>query len=90
MEKDFIERVLKKSGTFNNGRYDNEFADHINSFFGAGEYENTILLLEVPMHQDIPIDIYNNVFEGTASHLVSSAFLIYEELDNLSSSSSAN
>ncbi len=43
-EKEFISKLLKKVGLYNNGNFDNKYLDLINISFEDVKYENTINL----------------------------------------------
>lgn len=77
----FIDDVLKKSGLHNNGKPDVKDVDFINSFFGkAVAYQNTVVLLEVRIHQNEPIDFHINIFDMLSGYLVSYAYMVLEIL----------
>lgn len=67
----FVELILKNSGLFNNGKYDSDNADLINQFFGSGDYENYIMLLEIPKETEFPIPMYINMFEIMTNFMIS-------------------
>lgn len=79
----FKERILKKCGLFNSGNPSQDHADFIDQFFGTGEYENTIVLLEIPTHPEIPLDIHINVFDVLIGFLMAYIHIIYECLELL-------
>lgn len=79
---EFIKEVLQKSGLYNNGNYESSHLNLINAFFGDREYENTILLLEIPNNPEIPLDTYINVFEVLSNYLMAYAHLVQEEVEN--------
>lgn len=80
----FIENVLKKSGLYNNGKFDIEHRKFIEKFFGSDAHINTISLLEIPTNPDIPIDTHIDVFELLGGYLLAYALLIARcfEMDN--------
>lgn len=73
----FIEKVLKASGLYNNGNFCLKHTEFIEKFFGSGEYENTIYLLEVPVDPAYP-DTYVDTFENLSNYLLAYAHLVME------------
>ncbi|CAK2554421.1 conserved hypothetical protein [Vibrio crassostreae] len=76
----FRERVLKKSGLYNNGKVSEEHSQLIDSFFGSGDYDKMIVLLEVPTNPDIPLDTHINVLDLLIGYLMAYIHIIYESL----------
>jgi hypothetical protein len=84
-EKDIlIEKILKKSGLWNNGKYNKEKYDFISSFFRLNESSDVIILLEVESnntdgfpnkHYDILDDLINS--------LISISYLIFNEIKTI-------
>ena len=66
----FKECVLKKCGLYNSGNPLQKHIDFIEQFFGAGEYENTIVLLEIPTNPEIPLDMHISVFDVLNGYLI--------------------
>lgn len=66
----FKDRVLKKCGLYNSGRPLQEHVNFITQFFGVGEYENTIVLNEIPVYPELPVETYINVFEWLGGYLM--------------------
>lgn len=79
----FKERVLKKCGLYNSGNPLPEHIDFIEQFFGKGDYENTIILLEIPTEPNIPLDIHINVFDLLSGYLMAYINIISEVLGSL-------
>ena len=52
----FIEKVLRESGLQNNGKPSARNTQFIEAFFGSGENQNAIFLLEIPTDADLPRD----------------------------------
>lgn len=77
---DFIKRVLEKSGLYNNGKYDETHESFIKNLFGNDEHENTVVLLEIRIHPEVPIDVYVNVFDVLSGYLMTYAHIIFENL----------
>jgi len=78
---DFTKLVLTKVGLFNNGEPNPEYLSFIEQHFGGGKYENNILLLEVRIRKDIPLDFHYNVFGTLTGYLMAYASLIYENIE---------
>ena len=78
----FKDRVLKKCGLYNSGKPSQDHVDFINQFFGTGIYENTILLLEIPTHEEIPLNININVFNTVSGYLMAYISIISEAINN--------
>lgn len=76
----FMDNVLKKCGLYNNGKMAEEHASFIDYFFGDGEYENTVVLLEIPTNPETPLDIHINVLDELFGYLMAHAHLICESL----------
>ena len=76
----FRDRILKKSGLHNNGKVAEEHTQFIDSFFGSGDYDKTIILLEVPTNPEIPVDTHLNVLDMLFGYLMAYVHLIYESL----------
>lgn len=53
-----IGKVAKHVGRYNNGAVPAELSEFALNYFGDGEYENMIVLIEVPTHPQIPLDTY--------------------------------
>ena len=81
-KQDFVINTLKKSGLYNNGKYDEKNYHLITSFFGDKEYENLITLLEIRVHPEIPLDIHVSLFNNLTGYLLAYAYLIYECVNN--------
>jgi hypothetical protein len=54
----FIQCVAKDAGMLNNGNINKENTELVNQFFGEGEYENLVALLEIPVdpEEELPRD----------------------------------
>lgn len=76
----FIKRVLEKSGLYNNGKYDETHKCFIKNLFGNNEYENTVVLLEIRIHPEVPFDLHINVFDTLSGYLMTYAHIIFENL----------
>lgn len=74
----FLESVLKKCGLWNNGQYHEGYEAFVHKFFGGGEYENVISLLEIRVHPEIPLDIHRDLFGELTGYLMAYAVLVYE------------
>ena len=76
----FIEEVLKKTGYSSKGKAAEEHIAFINGFFADGKQKNTIVLLEVRVNPEIPLDIHVDIFSLLSSGLVSCADALSESL----------
>ncbi|WP_422102379.1 hypothetical protein [Vreelandella sp.] len=76
----FKNLILKKSGLYNKGGMSEEHASFIDNFFGDGNYEKTIVLLEVRTNPEIPFDTHVNVLDTLFGYLMAHVHLIYESL----------
>lgn len=77
----FVERVMKKSGLYNNGSPSEKYTQFVLGFFGSGECSNMIKLLEVNHEREgRPIGFYTNVFGVISEYMVSYAFLMAESI----------
>lgn len=76
----FLENTLKKSGLWNNGNYHPDYKQFIEKFFGTGEYENSISLLEIRIIPEIPIEINHDLYGELSGYLIAYAVLIYREI----------
>lgn len=74
----FVENVLKKSGLYNNGKFDIQHKEFIETFFGSDNFQNTISLLEIRTNPEIPLDTHIDIFEVLGSYLMAYALLIAE------------
>jgi len=81
-KSEFIKKVLKKSGLYNNGKADEKYVSYINSYFGSPEFENTIVLLEIGFKTKIPLGMHVNVFSALSGYLMAYAHLVYEAVSN--------
>lgn len=75
---DFQEKVLKKAGLYNNGKYEQQYSNFIIHFFGTGKYSNTIMLIEVAAKDDSILNLHYNIFEILSNYLMAYAHLICE------------
>jgi hypothetical protein len=76
-----IEKILKKSGLWNNGKYNQENFEYISSFFSLNDVI-TLLEIESNARGNLPggyYDILNNLIDS----LTSSAYLIFCEINEL-------
>lgn len=76
----FKDIVLKKSCLHNNSKTTEEHSKFIDNFFGSGDYEKTILLLEIPTNDEIPLDIHINVLDMLIGYLMAYIHIICESL----------
>lgn len=76
---EFMNRVMKKSGLYNNGNFSAEDIDFVNLYFGQNEFSHTIMLLEVPTGADVPINSYICVFSELTRYMLSYAHLLCEQ-----------
>jgi len=76
----FRTRILKKCGLYNNGNVAEEHSQFIENFFGAGDYHNTIILLETSTNPEIPIDTHINILDMLMGYLMAYIHLIYTSL----------
>lgn len=86
----FIERVLRKAGLYNNGKYENDHVHLIEFFFGDEEYENTIALLEIKVDTNIPLDITYGKFGQLTGYLMAYAHILSENIESTISEKSHN
>ena len=70
-KEDFIEKVLKNCGLFNSGKPQKEYENFIKGFFGDGDYENHIILLEIPTKTNLRLGMYVNLFELICGYMMS-------------------
>jgi len=75
---EFVEEVLKKSGLYNNGKFDTQHKDFIESFFGSNDFQNTISLLEIQTNPKTGLNTYIDIFEVLGGYLMADALLIAE------------
>lgn len=75
-----IEDILKKTGVFNNGKYNTDIFDYINDFFGNEDLSNTIMLLEMQMNVGLPICFEINRLETLSGSLITDAHILFEEI----------
>ncbi|WP_310557681.1 hypothetical protein [Flavobacterium sp.] len=76
-----IEKILKKSGLWNNGKYDKEKYDFISSFFPLKESNDLIILLEIELNnKDGFPNKYDDILYNLISSLTSISYLIFNEL----------
>jgi hypothetical protein len=76
----FYDKVIKKSGVYNNGNPDKEYIDILDNYFGEGIYSNTIMLLEIPTGDNVGFSFEINVFGHILNQLNAIAFIIYKEI----------
>jgi len=67
---EFIKSVLEKSGLYNNGNPLEENLLLISSYFGKGEYKNTIVLTETALDTEYPLSMYVDELAETNSYLI--------------------
>ena len=79
----FLESVLKTSGIWNNGKYSPGYKDFVEKFFGRGDFQNVISLLEIKVHDEIPLDMHLNLFGELSGYLIAYAYLISEHSNQL-------
>jgi hypothetical protein len=83
-KKEFIKKTINKSGLSNNKKDDdnNEHVIFINSFFGKKNsvYENTIVLIEVPITDYGIPGHHRNTFKKLSDNLIAYAHLVLEEM----------
>ncbi|WPR71790.1 hypothetical protein SLW70_01285 [Flavobacterium sp. NG2] len=78
-----IEKIIKKSGLWNNGKYDSKHYDFISSFFRLKE-SNDIILLEIESNnQDGFPNKYYDVLSDLMNSLNSVAYLIVNEIKTI-------
>ena len=66
----FIKQVLSSCGLFNSGNPQNEHESFIKGLFGSGEYENHIILLEIPTNKNLRLGMYVNLFELICGYMM--------------------
>ena len=74
----FINSVFNQAGLSTSGQDGRHYVNFINRFFGLGEHQNLIVILEVPTNPEIPLDFHINVFRKLTNYLMAYAHLIYE------------
>lgn len=74
----FIESVAKSAGVLNNGNVTEACKDEVSQFFGGKEYSNTVMLLEVRVNPEIPLDMHVCRFGILADLLLGYAYMLYE------------
>ncbi|MFA6444326.1 MAG: hypothetical protein WCV99_18510 [Sterolibacterium sp.] len=77
-KRKFIESVAKQTGLYNNGHVTEDIEGFINQFFGAGEYENLVALLEIQIRPDLPFENYICRFGDLTNYLLAYGFLLYQ------------
>lgn len=84
-EKDvLIEKILKKSGLWNNGKYSEENYDFISSFFRLKESSDIIILLEIESNNKGGFSGgYYDILNDLISSLTSIAYLIFNEIKEM-------
>ncbi|MBI9056001.1 MAG: hypothetical protein JEY96_19425 [Bacteroidales bacterium] len=75
-----VEKILKKSGYWNNGNANDEYVKFILSFFGANEEANTIMLVEIPVVGRLPIPAEFSRIDDLFNSIKSSAHALYKEM----------
>ncbi|WP_052483685.1 hypothetical protein [Flavobacterium sp. MEB061] len=78
----FIEKILKKSGLWNNGKPDSEKIDFISSFFQSKDAIDAIRLLEIESKNDA-FDSYYDILENLMGSLTSICFLLFNEIKSV-------
>jgi hypothetical protein len=76
----FIKEIFTESGFYNNGNYDQAKLDFLNSFFGAGDYSNLILLLEIPIDIGLPVDSHTDRLGGLFGCMMSYSQFVFMTL----------
>lgn len=76
----FIEGVLKKRGVWNNGNFHKGYGAFIGKFFGDGEYENVVSLLELRTYPEIPLDTHHDLFAELTGYLMAYATAIHQNV----------
>ncbi|SFB12629.1 hypothetical protein SAMN04515620_11977 [Collimonas sp. OK607] len=77
----FSKQVLEKAGLFRNGKPSAEHTAIIDGSFGAGEYKNTIALLETRQKSLLPLVIEHSPFDTLTGLLMTYAHLIFVTLN---------
>ena len=85
----FVEIVAKQAGVYNNGKVREEVEGFINQFFGGGEYENVVALLEIQLRPELPFENYICRFGVLTNYLMAYGFLLYEYAKCLNSEQQA-
>ena len=76
----FIEKILNDVGLFNNGKPKKENTDFINYFLNGDE--NVIVLLEVRIRKEIPLNIHVSPFDILCRFLLSQAHIISKNISD--------
>lgn len=76
-KNDFIEKVTSKAGF---GNITTEHSNYLKLYFGTGDYQDLILLLELPVSSEIPI--HHNRLNGLIKRLMAYAHLLYQYVNN--------
>lgn len=74
----FVELVAKEAGIFNNGCIAQDNQNFITQFFGEGQYENMVALLEVRVRPELPFELHFCRFGILSGILMSYAHLLLE------------
>lgn len=82
---DFVKLVLESSGLYNSGNPDKDKVEFVTAFFGDGEYQNHIFLLEIPTDPEIPLDTHINLFAVMCGYMMAYIDLIIRTLQTPSS-----
>ncbi len=72
----FIEKTLKKAGLFNNGNYDKDDVDFVQSFLGEVDGKIHVVLLEVNLDPKSPLNLHVDVFQELSNYLMAYAHQI--------------
>lgn len=79
-----IEKIFRKSGLWNNGRYDKEKYDFISSFFRLKESSDLIILLEIASNNNDGFpNKYYDILDDLIGSLTSVSYLIFNELKTI-------
>lgn len=81
-KENFLNRILEKIGRVNNGRVNQDYVGLTNTFFGTGDYENEILLVEILANDYLPIPSYHHPYSVLVGYLVSYASLLADLVSN--------
>lgn len=77
-----VNKVATQIGRYNNGEVPAEISEFARDYFGDGDYENMIALVEVPIHPEIPLDTYINRVGELLKLLLGYAYMLKTTIEN--------
>ena len=77
---DFVKNIIKKSGLYHNGKFNVDCSNLINQYFEIEKYSNTVVLLEINIPEDIPINIHIDRLQAIVNYLIAYADIVTRTL----------